>query len=326
LIRSVISTKPGGCRSSNTTLTTVLTVGRSEASGSECEGVSSVSDGANGNSNNGVDNGVNGSAEVGPLKEVPLSRGARKALEELLEEYEGREYRFSFIPKFRASQDWWKVARVLYTKDLDRITEFDKERLGLTFEAWKDEAKEKVLVFLDEEGNIVVGDYVTRFTSEKRARELIWKYNVAWDIAALLFDTAVFITITLPPIMPLRIMQYAQTFINHRLKAYLREKYGDNILFSDEVNYLLERFSGEDVRKMILEINEVFSNKRKVKEVGYGLRELLEFLELDLSKENLKVARDVLEILKKARKMKTPPHIRSYEPQTNLAPHNNLWY
>jgi|GEM_PF-5912577 len=44
---------------------------------------------------------------------------------------------------------------------------------------------------------------------------------------------------------------------------------------------------------MILRINEVFSNKRKMKVVGESLRELLEFLSLDLNKENLKVARDV---------------------------------
>ncbi len=291
LIRSIISTKPV---SSKATLTTS---GVSGAGDGECEG---------------------------PLKEVPLDRGARKALEELVEEYEDRIMFLRQIPKFRASYDWWRIARVLYTKDLDKITEFDKERLGVTFEAWKDEAKEKVLVFLDEEGDMVIMDYITRFTSEKKAKELIWRYNVAWDIATLLFDSAVFVTITLPPIMTLREMQYAQTFIIHRLKAHLRKKYGGNILFSDEVKYLLERFSHKEVKEMILEINEVFSNKRKVEEVGENLRELLEFLSLDLSKESLKVARDVLVILKKVRKLKTPPHIRAYEPQTNLAPHMHL--
>jgi len=298
LIKDVISTKLVGSGGLKTTLTTTLMSGRSGASDSE--------------------------GKEGPLKEVPLDRKARKALEELVEEYEDRIMFLRQIPKFRASYDWWVVARTLYTKDLDKITEFDKERLGLTFEAWKDEAEEKVIVFLDEEGNMVIMDYITRFTSEKKAKELIWKYNVAWDIATILFDSAVFVTITLPPIMTLREMQYTQTFVIHRLKAHLRKKYGGNLLFSDEVNYLLERFSHKEVKEMILEINEVFSNKRKVEEVGEDLRELLEFLSLDLNKENLKVARDVLVILKKIRKLKTPPHIRSYEPQTNLAPHMHL--
>ncbi|WP_457549804.1 hypothetical protein [Archaeoglobus sp.] len=258
------------------------------------------------------------------LKGKPLSRAEWKVLKDLIEEFEDSRMALRQIPNFRASYDWWLVAKTLYTKDLDKITEFDKERLGLTFEAWKEEVKDKVLVFLNEEGDIVVMDYETRFTSEKKAKDLMAKYNVAWDIATLLFDTAVFVTITLPPIMTLREMQYAQTFIIHRLKAYLRKKYGGNLLFSDEVNYLLGRFSCEEVKEMISEINEVFSDRRDVKGVGENLKELLKFLELDLCKDNLKIIRDVLIMLEKVRKLKTPPHIRSYEPQTNLAPHMHL--
>ena len=132
LIKSVISTKPGGVGLSKASLTTTLTSsgvsgGESGASDSECEG----EDGSK-----------------GPLREVPLSRRARKALEELVEKYEEKVMFLRQIPKFRASYDWWRIARVLYTKDLDKITEFDKERLGITFEAWKDEVKGKVLVFL----------------------------------------------------------------------------------------------------------------------------------------------------------------------------------
>jgi len=92
----------------------------------------------------------------------------------------------------------------IYTKDLDIIMEFDKEKLGLTFEAWKEETKDMVLVFLDEKGDMVIMDYVTSFISEKKAKELIWKYNIAWDIATILFDSTVFVTIMLLPIMTLR--------------------------------------------------------------------------------------------------------------------------
>lgn len=90
-------------------------------------------------------------------------------------------------------------------------------------------------------GNIVTKEYKTRFTSEKRAKELIAKYNVAWGTATIFFDKVVFVTITLPPIMTLREMKYAHTLIIHRIKEYLRKKYSGNLLFSDEVNYLLER-------------------------------------------------------------------------------------
>jgi 2-C-methyl-D-erythritol 4-phosphate cytidylyltransferase len=141
---------------------------------------------------------------------------------------------------------------VLYTKDLNRITEFGKERLGLTFETWKEDVKDKVLVFIDEAGDFVVKDYVTRFTSEKKTKELIWRYNVAWDITTLFFDTAVFVTITQPPIMTLREIQYAQTFIIRRLKEYLRKYYESQILFSDEAEYLLKRFKEKEVREMIV--------------------------------------------------------------------------
>ncbi len=64
-------------------------------------------------------------------------------------------------------------------------------------------------------------------------KELIWKYNVAWDVATL-FKDAVFLTITLPPIFPLSVAKMILSFIKHRIKARLRKMCAKGgILFSD---------------------------------------------------------------------------------------------
>ncbi len=128
------------------------------------------------------------------------------------------------LPNYRASQEWWDVARRLLIKPPVEYTEFDKEYLELSFETWRDNVKEKVLVFVDSEGNFVKYPYETRFTSERYAKRLIARFSEAWAKATKMFDVGVFLTITLPPIFPPIIQKYALSYLRHRVKAYLRKK------------------------------------------------------------------------------------------------------
>lgn len=133
------------------------------------------------------------------------------------------------IPRFaRFSEEWYQAAKRIFTKEVIKITDEDVETLKLCFWAWKDEAQQKLLLFRTPDGEIEVKDYVTRFTHESKAKEILAKYNYAFNKAKQQYDHGVFLTITLPPIFPLRIQQIALSFIAHRIKAYLRRKYGFN--------------------------------------------------------------------------------------------------
>jgi len=230
--------------------------------------------------------GSNGSGGEGVKKfeVIPLDRATRRAMKALAEELEERSLLLNLIPDYRASKDWWIVARSIYTKPLDQVDDFDRERLGLTFEAWKEIVKSKVLLFLDEEDNIVAFPYRTRFTDEKYVKELIWKYNMAWDVATLLFEDAVFITVTLPPIFPLPVAKLILSFIRHRIKARLRKtciKVG--ILFSEEISATYERFSEGELEEMLKEAEEIV-NKKKRDEKGMS-KNLREFMKMTKIRE-----------------------------------------
>jgi len=130
-----------------------------------------------------------------------------------------------FMPKFRRfSNEWFNAARHLLHKPPSRITEEDKEILELEFWGWKQEALRKALLFRTQEGEIEIKDYETRFTSENRAKQIIAKYNEVFTTAKEAFPYGVFLTVTLPGCIPLRIQQLALSFLMHRIKAYVRKK------------------------------------------------------------------------------------------------------
>ena len=128
--------------------------------------------------------------------------------------------------RLRASQEWWFVANKLLPKSPSRFSQFDKEVLNMSFETWKEGVEDRVLIFLDENGEYQFIEYTTRFTSETYVKQLLAKYDHAWKKATEEYDKAVFVTITLPPIIPLYIQKYAMSFLWHRIKAYLRKHYG----------------------------------------------------------------------------------------------------
>ena len=272
----------------------------------------------------GVVSGEGSEQSRGEVKDIGIviDRATRRAMKAVLKEFEERRALLRLIPSYRASKDWWIIAREIYTKPLDRVTDFDRERLGLTFEAWKEVVRDRVLLFLDGEDTIIAYPYRTRFTDERYVKELIWKYKVAWDVATLLFEDAVFVTITVPPIFPMKVTEYLLSFIRHRIKARLRKwcmKGG--ILFSKEIERIFERFSEVELEEMVEECEELLKEDNGgSKEVSDRLREFMKMARVRGVGEAMKV----LGVLMKARKMKTPPHILGIEPQKSLAPHMHM--
>ncbi len=69
--------------------------------------------------------------------------------------------------------------------------------------------------------------------------------TLLWKKASEEYDKAVFVTITLPPFIPLYIQKYAMTFLWYRIKVHLRKKnkitphiYADDLHWLD--NTLIE--------------------------------------------------------------------------------------
>ncbi len=48
-----------------------------------------------------------------------------------------------------------------FTQRTEYLTKFDKELLALTFETWKDNVRDRVLVFVDEDYNFYFMPYQT---------------------------------------------------------------------------------------------------------------------------------------------------------------------
>jgi len=127
----------------------------------------------------------------------------------------------------RSSSKWFKCAIRLLTKPVEKFEPIDKELLTLSFTTWLENISNKVLVFMDPEtGDIIVKPYTTRFNTPKYIKRLLAKYNKTWRIASENYDVGVFLTLTLPPIFPLKIEQYLLSYILHRLRNWLKRKYG----------------------------------------------------------------------------------------------------
>ena len=131
------------------------------------------------------------------------------------------------ITNYRASREWFEIAIRLLTKPVERFEPIDRELLTLSFTTWLENIGDKVLVFLDPEtGDIITKPYKTRFNDPQYVKHLLAKYNQAWEIATKNYDVGVFLTVTLPPIFPLKIEQYLLSYILHRLRNWLKRRYG----------------------------------------------------------------------------------------------------
>jgi len=130
------------------------------------------------------------------------------------------------LPRYRTySQEWIISARELIPRAPKFYSDYQKEKLAMHFLTWKEQTEERKLLFKTHTDEIEVKDYRTRFNDKFRAFEIIRKYNYAMKEAREKYDYGVFLTITMPANLPLRIQQMALSFILHRIKALVRKQH-----------------------------------------------------------------------------------------------------
>ena len=130
-----------------------------------------------------------------------------------------------FLPQ-RSHDVWYEIAVRLLTKPVEEFEQIDRELLVLYFSAWLDDVSERVLVFEDENGDLIEKPYRTRFTHPGYVKYLLAKYEESWEKGREEYEEGVFLTTTLPPIFPPKIEQYLLSYMRHRLRAWLRRRYG----------------------------------------------------------------------------------------------------
>ena len=134
-----------------------------------------------------------------------------------------KAYEVIKTPRYaRVNPLWFKIAKRYW--DENYITNSDIEEITEAFEAWKEDVKEKRLIFMRPDGFIEIKDYVTRFTTKSKAVEIIKTAEEIFKNAFKEYDKAIFLTITLPRVFPLKIAIYVLSFLLHRIKAYIRKQ------------------------------------------------------------------------------------------------------
>jgi len=124
-------------------------------------------------------------------------------------------------PKLRMSELLRELTEY-YTKT--KVRKDDKNLIISNFELYINDVIDKCLVFKDTNDEIQVLPYSTRFTSLHKSLEQKEKIEQAFKKATLQYSDAIFLTITLPPVFPLKIQFWALSFVLHRIKALIRRK------------------------------------------------------------------------------------------------------
>jgi len=128
-------------------------------------------------------------------------------------------------PKFaRASNIWLSVAKVYWKTS--KITNEDIEEVLEAFEFYLEDINIKVLVFVDEDGYLHFKKYRTRFNDKSILVKQLKKLEEAFKVASSKYNSAVFLTLTIPPIFPLKLRLWILSFLLHRLKAFIRRREG----------------------------------------------------------------------------------------------------
>ena len=112
-----------------------------------------------------------------------------------------------------------------------RVPGWLKEVVKGMFMDWLERSRRKVLVLRDRwNGDIVVKRYSTRFTDPRRAREMIYRYRVIWETGFELGGfKGVFLTLTIPHVIPIGLAPKVLSYMINQLKAWLRKKHGKTI-------------------------------------------------------------------------------------------------
>ena len=121
----------------------------------------------------------------------------------------------------------WKRVNSNHRKALDKfalrstITREELDEITAYFELWLMDIEDKVLLFETLEGEYELLPYKTRFNSKSRALEIVIKAENCFKTAESMYNTGVFLTLTLPPIFPQRLALWILDFLQHRIKALI---------------------------------------------------------------------------------------------------------
>lgn len=131
-------------------------------------------------------------------------------------------------PRYRRMhKTWLNAANDFWLKP--KLTADEQEDLRDYFDEWKDDVTQRILVFKDTEGEFQIKPYKTRFTAKQEALAILKTAEETFKNAISQYDKAVFLTVTLPPIFPLKLGLYILSFIFHRIKAFLRKQHGETL-------------------------------------------------------------------------------------------------
>jgi len=125
------------------------------------------------------------------------------------------------------TQEEWEELNASFLEwlhdSLDRCVLLRRKR---SLEAvWHNIRGEERRAVLEERFEYRVVPYRTRFTSSSYARLSLAKYDHAWRRARE-YGTAVYVTLTIPPIFPLWVQRYLMSALVNNLKAFIRRRYG----------------------------------------------------------------------------------------------------
>ena len=109
---------------------------------------------------------------------------------------------------------------------MEEFEQIDRELLVMYFSAWLDDVSERVLVFEDEDGDLIEKPYRSRFTHPGYVKYLLAKFEESWKKGTEEYDKGVYLVTTLPPIFDLTVERWLLSYLRHRLRAWLRRRYG----------------------------------------------------------------------------------------------------
>ncbi len=134
----------------------------------------------------------------------------------------------ALAPRYRRQHNIWRnAANQFWLKP--KLSRDEQEELRDYFDDWKDDVGQRILLFKDAEGEFQIKRYKTRFTAKEEALTILKTAEETFKNAIQQYDKAVFLTVTLPPIFPLKLGLYILSFIFHRIKAFLRKQHGESL-------------------------------------------------------------------------------------------------
>lgn len=138
--------------------------------------------------------------------------------------------KLSLLPKFsRMSSLYYATASRYFLRSANTISKEDISEITAKFELYISDISQRVLIFIDSENEIRIKNYRSRFITESEAIEKIKQFEEAFNIAKRQYDNGIFLTITLPPIFPIKLSLWILSFLLHRTKALIRKKHKETL-------------------------------------------------------------------------------------------------